>query len=118
NSRKLPIAYLATGKFWVNNHSHIISGVGIFSNEWLLLTIENYQISGYITGAAQPKLSQESLNKIKIMTATNEIHKKFNSCIRPLFDQIEVLKHQNQNLKKTRDLLLPRLMSGKLELAP
>ena len=67
NSRKTPVAFFANGKFWVNNHAHIVrSIVGVSDDYFLMSYIQNMNISGYITGAAQPKLSQANLNSIKI----------------------------------------------------
>ncbi len=67
NSRKLPLASLVDGKFWVNNHAHIIrEKEGISRNRFLLYVINNLNISAYVTGAAQPKLNQENLKRIEI----------------------------------------------------
>jgi len=67
NSRKLPIAFFAKGKFWVNNHAHIVKGKpGICDDYFLQAWFAQANISGYITGAAQPKLSQVNLKRIKV----------------------------------------------------
>lgn len=67
NSRKLPIAFWARGKFWVNNHAHIIRGKDqLADTEFLMNWFANTNIKGYITGSAQPKLSQQNLKKIKV----------------------------------------------------
>jgi len=67
NSRKTPVAFFANGKFWVNNHAHIVRGIDGVSDDYFLMSyIQNMNISGYITGAAQPKLSQANLNSIKV----------------------------------------------------
>jgi type I restriction enzyme S subunit len=67
-SRKLPIAYFATGKFWVNNHAHILRGItGVSVDRFIQSAIEGMSISSWITGAAQPKLSQGNLVQIPIL---------------------------------------------------
>lgn len=67
NSRKLPIAFFAREKFWVNNHAHIVKGKpGICDDYFLTVWFAQANISGYITGAAQPKLSQGNLKRIKV----------------------------------------------------
>jgi|SRR5271157_3709203 len=68
NSRKTPIAFFATGKFWVNNHAHIVKALPEVADDYFIMRyLENMNISAYITGAAQPKLSQSNLKSIKIL---------------------------------------------------
>ncbi|HAY42891.1 MAG TPA: hypothetical protein DCY59_04780 [Micrococcaceae bacterium] len=67
NSKKLPLALFATGKFWVNNHAHILRGKpGITDDTFLLACLNNADIKAFVTGAAQPKLSQGNLRLIEI----------------------------------------------------
>lgn len=67
NSRKLPLALMASGKFWVNNHAHIIrSKPGVSDDIFLLHSLNCTDIKPYVTGAAQPKLSQANMRLIKI----------------------------------------------------
>lgn len=65
-SRSQPIAFVVDGKFWVNNHAHIVRTNRKVNIRFLCYMLNNSDIMGYITGAAQPKLSQRSLNKIKM----------------------------------------------------
>jgi type I restriction enzyme S subunit len=66
-SRKQPIAQIASGQFWVNNHAHILQAKGGFSNNAFICALLNWiDISPFVTGAAQPKLSQGSLKSIKV----------------------------------------------------
>ncbi len=67
NSKKLPLALFATGKFWVNNHAHILRGkAGVADDTFLLACLNDANIKPYVTGAAQPKLSQANLRQIEI----------------------------------------------------
>ncbi len=67
NSKKLPLALFATGKFWVNNHAHILRGKPeIADDTFLLACLNNANIRPFVTGAAQPKLSQANLRQIEI----------------------------------------------------
>ncbi len=66
------------------------------------------------SNAAQPNISPFDIEKLKIFYNT-EIIARFNDVLTPSFQKIINLRAQNQNLAKQRDLLLPRLMSGKLE---
>ena len=66
-SRKIPIAFIAEGKFWANNHIHVLKVRSDRANERFLCGfIANTNIAGWITGAAQPKLSQANLVQIPI----------------------------------------------------
>lgn len=67
NSRKLPIAYFADGRFWVNNHAHIVRGKpGKADDRFIKHWLNAQDIKPYVTGAAQPKLSQGNLRQIPI----------------------------------------------------
>lgn len=66
-------------------------------------------------GAAQQNLSQAIINKIRIIVPIENIELKFGQRISALYRQIESLQRQSVLLTRQRDLLLPRLMSGKLE---
>lgn len=67
NSKKLPLALFASGKFWVNNHAHILRGKAeIADDAFLLACLNNADIKPFVTGAAQPKLSQANLRLIEI----------------------------------------------------
>lgn len=72
-------------------------------------------LSNLQCGAAQPHVYPKQINKISIIIPTNEILKQYCSKVEPIYEYIKNLKEKNQNLIKQRDLLLPRLMSGKLE---
>lgn len=66
-------------------------------------------------GAAQQNLSQDLIKKIRITMPTDDIIKAFEKQADDIYNNIRMLILKNQNLVKQRDLLLPRLMSGKLE---
>ena len=72
-------------------------------------------LSNLQCGAVQPHVYPKQINKISIIIPANEILKQYCSKVEPIYEYIKNLKEKNQNLIKQRDLLLPRLMSGKLE---
>lgn len=110
-----PVLQLVNDKFWVNNHAHVIRGKGNISTRFLYLTFCRFPITGIVTGSAQPKISKGRLEKLKILVPDVITMEHFNNLINPMFDEINVLKKQLIRITKQRDLLLPRLMSGKLE---
>lgn len=66
-ARKYPIAFIADGKYWVNNHAHVVNALPeLTSNLYLKKFFAWVDLSTYITGSAQPKLSQGKLNTIPV----------------------------------------------------
>ncbi|WOF15412.1 hypothetical protein F1737_01285 [Methanoplanus sp. FWC-SCC4] len=112
-----PMLQLAHGKFWANNHTHIIQGKEPISLEYLYLTLSILSIIGYVTGAAQPKITQTNLNRIPILYPEISILESFNAITRDIFSRMHSLEKINKNLTQTRDLLLPRLIEGEVEVS-
>ena len=105
---------LVEGKFWVNNHAHIISG-DCLPVEFLYLAMKHYPIGHLITGAVQLKLSMKNLSRVDIINPSEEILQDFMSIVNPMINQVFTLDMQNQKLKAARDILLPRLMNRTIE---
>lgn len=84
---------------------------------YLFLMLKSLQvyISGMQVGAAQPHVYPKDLMRLKVPIPSDDLCRRFESLVAPIFDLIKNLKHQNQKLAQARDLLLPRLMSGKIE---
>lgn len=110
-----PVLQLVNDKFWVNNHAHVVRGKGNISTRFLYLMFCRFPITSVVTGSAQPKISKGRLEKLKILVPDAITMEHFNNLINPMFDEINVLKKQLIRITKQRDMLLPRLMSGKLE---
>lgn len=72
-------------------------------------------ISNLQCGAAQPHVYPKNLNKLCVLIPTDELIHKYNNFVKPYYDEIKILNQHNQLLIKQRDMFLPRLMSGKLE---
>lgn len=79
-----------------------------------LKSIREYLLS-ISFGAAQQNLSQELIKSIRVLFPDEETNISFVKEVQPLFKEISIIQQQNQLLTRQRDLLLPRLMSGKLE---
>lgn len=111
-----PILNLVRGKFWVSNHAHILKG-SMVSTEFIYVSLKRRTITNIITGAVQEKINQKNLNSLKMIVADSKVQNKFEDFIRPIFKQIFVLEKQNQTLAQLRDTLLPKLMSGQIDLS-
>lgn len=100
------------GKF-VPNKEYIVN------NQYLSMCTSsekfNIQINNVASGAAQPNISTSQIENIEILVPKAEILTQFETLVNPLFMETMVLKEKNAILKQTRDLLLPRLISGEID---
>jgi type I restriction enzyme M protein len=71
-SRVYPIAFTATGKYWVNNHAHVLKFDSPDLHRYVEVYINQIDISKHVTGAAQPKLNQSHLNEILVPVPSPE----------------------------------------------
>ena len=117
DSMGFPILQYVEGKFWVNNHAHIITGKSGFSVEMLFLLFSLTNVRSIVTGAVQPKISQANLNKVPVIIPSKAELRAFDSIVQPIFAQIRNLRAENDRLASVRDTLLPRLMSGELDVS-
>jgi len=92
--------YQDESNFWYVYHSL----------KFIKKAIDNLQI-----GSAQPHVYPKNINKLCVIIPNQKYINEFNEIIKPFYDEINTLTKQKNNLIKQRDLLLPRLMSGKLE---
>lgn len=112
-----PILQYVWGQFWVNNHAHILTGKMGFNVESLLLLFKRTPVKSIVTGAVQPKISQGNLRSVPVVIPPAEELEAFNELIRPMFDQIRQNHDQNRALAAIRDALLPKLMSGEVDVS-
>ena len=117
DSLGFPILQYVYGQFWVNNHAHIITGKEGFSVEELYLFFSLTNIKSIVTGAVQQKVSQQNLKKVPAIIPSKDALSAFNGVIQPIFDQIRNLRDENTRLADLRDTILPRLMSGELDVS-
>lgn len=111
-----PITQYVWGKIWVNNHAHVLQGRNGISTEHLMLYLKGVNITPYMTGAVQAKLSQSNMWRIEFLMPTKNISRVFAEFIAPMFEKIRDNSEQADSLAKLRDTLLPRLISGQLRL--
>ena len=65
-NRSTPIAFIARGKYWVNNHAHVLDGISEAFLRFIELYINAIDLRPYVTGAAQPKMNQGKMNSIPV----------------------------------------------------
>lgn len=99
-SKKQNIAQLAEGRFWVNNHAHIVQCNERCRLEYLCFMLNSMDLSGYITGSAQPKLSQANMNNISFEIPSVEMQDLILSVILPIEKRIATNTAINENLEQ------------------
>lgn len=114
NDDDTPVVQYVWGKFWVNNHAHVLQGCSGISNEHLLLFLQTVNIRPYVTGAVQPKLNQGNLCRIPFLLPDKEVCDAFGATVEPLYGLLRANTEQSRTLTTIRDALLPKLISGEI----
>ncbi len=104
-SNKQNIAQIARGKFWVNNHAHIVDSNGLCDIRYLCYLLNNIDISGYITGSAQPKLNQANLLSIVVKLPFLNTQQSIANYIAIFDEKIELNRRINDNLEQQAQAL-------------
>lgn len=99
-SKKQNIAQVVDGQFWVNNHAHIVQGNELCDTRYLCYLLNSMDLSGYITGSAQPKLSQSNLNAITLFLPTITVQKRIAEWLYLFDKKIAVNNEINDNLEQ------------------
>jgi len=117
--RSTPIAFSVSGKYWVNNHAHILKFRDMATQRFVEFYLESIKLDEYITGAAQPKLNQKALNSIPVpIPSSIEARAKVVSNIESL--SAETKRIENIYNKKVADLeelkksILQKAFNGEL----
>ena len=118
-ARSTPIAFSVSGKYWVNNHAHILKFENMATQQFVEFYLESIKLDDYITGAAQPKLNQKALNSIPIAIPKQvEDQAKIVDSIKQLSNETKRLESIYQKKIEALDALkksiLHQAFSGKL----
>lgn len=112
-----PLTQYTYGKFWVNNHAHIVKGKSSYSNALIYAILGTLNMQSIVTGAAQPKINQANLRNFETALPENEEAQTLSSVLNPMFKQIIHHDQENEKLSALRDTLLPQLISGELDVS-
>lgn len=103
----------------INSGMVILRNLGIVSPEYIYTALRHESLQKamlmYASGSAQPQLPIKDMRRIKIIKPDDVTMEEFTGFVSPIYKHISSLIMKNQTISKQRDLLLPRLMSGKLE---
>jgi type I restriction enzyme S subunit len=95
-TRNTPIAFLARGKFWVNNHAHIVRGNHAADTRFLMYALAATDIRGYLTGSAMPKLTQGNMNRVPLRAPPLPEQRAIAHILGTLDDKIELNRRMNE----------------------
>ena len=112
-----PILQYVWGQFWVNNHAHILTGKLGYNVESLYMLFKQTPVKSIVTGAVQPKISQANLKSIPVVIPPANLIIAFNNQVNEMFALIRNIEEENKSLSTLRDSLLPKLMSGEIDVS-
>ena len=117
-SRSTPIAFIAKGKYWVNNHAHVLQATEHVLLEFVEIYINAISLVPYVTGSAQPKLSQRMMSKIPVPVPPIEEQQRIVETVRSVSEHlglIDTLQGQYQdNLATLKSKIIDAGIQGKL----
>lgn len=109
-ARSTPIAFSVSGRYWVNNHAHILKFENMATQRFVEFYLESIKLDEYITGAAQPKLNQKALNSIPIpIPKSVEVQAQ-------IVESLESLQEESQRLARLYERKLAALEALKKSL--
>lgn len=110
-----PILNFINEKFWVSNHAHVIKAKEKFNNDFVHYLLRNTNVSHIVTGAVQPKINQKNLNGLKILIPKIKEISEFGILVSNFTKMLRNNNSEINSLTQIRDALLPKLMSGEIE---
>lgn len=112
-----PLTQYTHGKFWVNNHAHIVKGADGYSEALVYALLGTLNMQSIVTGAAQPKINQANLRNFEAFLPDGEEAQTLSHTLNPMLQQMIIHDQENERLSALRDTLLYQLMSGTLDVS-
>lgn len=108
-----PVLQYVWGKYWVNNHAHILKAKKDYSLEAIYIALARTAINHIVTGAVQMKISQKNLNGLELELPSRESL----DYLKGVFSLYRNNVEESKRLERLRDTLLPKLMSGEIDVS-
>ena len=107
--------YMISGKFWANNHVHILKAIDNVANNRFLMYILNYlDLTPYIVGSTRGKLNQKEMRNIKIPLPPLSEQKAIASRLKAVDDLIELKRGEKEHLERAKRKVMELLLTGKV----
>jgi type I restriction enzyme S subunit len=113
-NRSTPIAFIARGKYWVNNHAHVLDGISEEFLRFIELSINATDLAPYVTGTAQPKMNQAKMNSIPIALPPLAEQHRIVAKVDELMALCDQLEQQVSQADQQRRRLLEALLAEAL----
>ncbi len=111
-------AYLVSGRYWVNNHAHILQGLGGISNKFICYLLNSISYFQYVSGTTRLKLNQTALKQIKCnlppLNEQKRIVEKIEEEFGKIDEGVEKLKLAQEQIRQYRQSVLKSAFEGKL----
>ncbi|MDG3009601.1 hypothetical protein G4X40_05520 [Rhodococcus sp. D2-41] len=104
--RSTPVAFVARGRYWVNNHAHVLDSVDVACLKYLAVFVNATSLAPYVTGTAQPKLNQTRLNQIPVAVPPLEEQKRIVRRVDELMALCDELEEQQAVRIEARSTLM------------
>lgn len=98
-TRNTPIAFMARGKFWVNNHAHILKGKNGNNTDFICYALQVADVNSYISGSTRPKITQRDMKNIPVYCPPIKEQKAIAHVLGSLDDKIELNRQMNETLE-------------------
>lgn len=108
-----PVLQYVWGKYWVNNHAHVVKASGTYPLEMLYIALSRTAISHIVTGAVQKKINQKNLKSLVLEMPVPQRMVD----LRTIFNKYRTNVDEMKTLKELRDTLLPKLMFGEIDVS-
>lgn len=116
--RNYPVCFLASGKYWVNNHAHVLKTKEGIDNNFICNSLECKDFSIYNTGMTMPKLNQDICKRIPVDFPTYDEQEKIGNYFRDIDYFITLHQRKLDQLKKLKKYFLQNLFPAKGEKVP
>ena len=117
-TRSKPIAFFAEGQYWVNNHAHCIDSTDKLTLEYLCLYINAISLEKYVTGSAQPKMTQDNMNSILIALPPYEEQKRLEFQVNHILKTVSTIENEKEDIvnyiSSAKSKILDLAIRGKL----
>ena len=115
--RNLPLIYKAEGRFWVNNHAHILKEKPGYDYDYLAFLLEAGDYTNFITGSAQPKLTKSNLGAYPVAVPPYEeqisIVDFINRMVKPIDDSLSKISAMISLLQERKQIIINEVVTGK-----
>lgn len=113
-SRSTPLAFVVTGRSWVNNHAHVFEARAGVDSRFLALVLERTDYAGIASGSAQPKITQSGLRQMRFPMPTYQVQTKLRERMQSVENSVASEIRHAEGLESVRSGLAADLLSGRV----